>query len=282
MRVEEAAEHRNLTERLPLPAVINYFNHDCEPHAFWQSTGSNDIIGEIIGDADKEVYEKLTSLVKGQRITSYIDTGVIYPQIKKNPSTIYSFLLVAGYLKVLKTVPSIIGDFMCELALPNKEIAFVYNKEILQKLDKVISESTAISIQEAIYSGEGEKLKKLIQTLLTQTVSYFDTAGENFYHGFLLGLCSLMSNFYTTSNRESGGGRYDIQLMPRSTELPGILIELKAGKGCSESQLKELAETALNQIVEKGYDMEMKARGIQTIYRYGVAFGGKGVEVVVG
>lgn len=28
-------------------SVINYFNNECEPRAFWQSTGSNDIIGEI-------------------------------------------------------------------------------------------------------------------------------------------------------------------------------------------------------------------------------------------
>ena len=81
-------------------SVINYFNNECEARAFWQSTGSNDIIGEIIAQADKEIYEKLTSLVRGEKLTTYIDTGVIYPQIKNNPSTIYSFLLVAGYLKV--------------------------------------------------------------------------------------------------------------------------------------------------------------------------------------
>ena len=78
-------------------SVINYFNNECEPRTFWQSTGSNDIIGEIIAEADKGIYERLTSLVNGDSFTTYIDTGVIYPQIKNNPSTIYSFLLVAGY-----------------------------------------------------------------------------------------------------------------------------------------------------------------------------------------
>ena len=84
-------------------SVINYFHNECEPRTFWQSTGSNDIIGEIISEADKEIYEKLTSLVNGETFTTYIDTNVIYPQIKNNPSTIYSFLLLTGYLKVLKT-----------------------------------------------------------------------------------------------------------------------------------------------------------------------------------
>ena len=108
-------------------SVINYFNNECEPRAFWQSTGSNDIIGEIIREADKEIYEKLTSLVNGETFTTYIDTGVIYPQIKNNPSTVYSFLLVAGYLKAIKTTPSFNGDFMCEVRLPNREISLVYH-----------------------------------------------------------------------------------------------------------------------------------------------------------
>ncbi|MGN1480079.1 MAG: AAA family ATPase, partial [Acutalibacteraceae bacterium] len=213
-------------------SVINYFNNECEPRAFWQSTGSNDIIGEVIACADRDIYDKLTSLVSGESFTTYIDTGVIYPQIKNNPSTIYSFLLVAGYLKVLNTTPSFNGDFMCEVALPNKEISFVYNKEILQKLDNIIPQSTAIYIQEAIYSGDNIKLQSLIQTLLTQSVSSFDTAGENFYHGFMLGLCALLSGAYITSNRESGDGRYDIQLKPKDIKLPGVIIELKAEKNC--------------------------------------------------
>lgn len=262
-------------------SVINYFNNECEPRAFWQSTGSNDIIGEIISEADKEIYEKLTSLVNGETFTTYIDTGVIYPQIKNNPLTIYSFLLVAGYLKALKTTPSFNGDFMCEVALPNREISLVYHKEILQQLNNIIPQPTAISIQEAIFSGDKQKLQKLIQTLLTQSVSSFDTAGENFYHGFMLGLCALLGDSFISSNRESGDGRYDIQLKPRRKNLPGILIELKAEKNCTEEQLKTLSQTALQQIIDKKYDTELIAAGIETIYKYGVAFSGKNVEITV-
>ncbi len=263
-------------------SVINYFHNECEPRTFWQSTGSNDIIGEIISEADKEIYEKLTSLVNGETFTTYIDTNVIYPQIKNNPSTIYSFLLVAGYLKVLKTTPSFNGDFMCEVGLPNKEISLVYHKEILEQLNNIIPQPTAISIQEAIFSGDKKKLQTLIQTLLTQSVSSFDTAGENFYHGFILGLCALLGNSFISSNRESGNGRYDIQLKPTKKNLPGILIELKAEKDCTEEQLKKLSKTALQQIIDKKYDTELTMAGIETIYKYGVAFSGKKVEISVG
>ena len=260
-------------------SVINYFSNDCEPRAFWLSTGSNDIIGEIIKEADNEIYERLSSLVNGGSFTTYIDTSVIYPQIKNNPSSIYSFLLMAGYLKVVKSSVSISGDFMCEVALPNKEISLVYRKEILQKLENLIPQATAIAVEEAIFSGNGEKLRDIISNFLIQSVSAFDAAGENFYHGFMLGVCALFGNSYVTSNRESGDGRYDIALSPKVSNLPGIIIELKAEKNCNEKELQELAKTALKQINDKKYDTELKLKGVKTIYKYGVAFSGKHVAV---
>lgn len=263
-------------------SVVNYFSNECEPRAFWVSTGSNDVIGEVLAEADEEIYHRLASLVNGETITTYIDTGVIYPQIKKNPSTIYSFLLVTGYLKAVKTTLSFNGDFMCEISLPNREIALVYHKEILQKFEAMIPQSTAIAVQEAIFSGDNRKLKTQIQTLLMESASSFDTAGENFYHGFMLGLCALLGGFFVTSNRESGEGRYDIQLKPVKKGLPGIIIELKAEKNGTEESLKQLSETALKQIQEKQYDTELRTAGVEAIYKYGVAFCGKRVEVAVG
>ena len=263
-------------------SVINYFSNECEPRAFWQSTGNNEIIGEVLTNADESIYEKLNQLLQGKSVLTYIDPSVIYPQIKNNPSSVYSFLLVAGYLKITKVEPSFNGDFMCEVALPNKEIAYVYNKEILQKLTDIIPQSTAISIQEAIYSGNSTALQNLLQKLLLESVSNFDTAHENFYHGLVLGLCVILDNRYEiTSNRESGTGRYDIALMPKAEGLPGILTELKAAKDVSAEQLRQLAQEALAQIEEKQYDTVMKVRNISPIFKYGVAFSGKNVEICV-
>ena len=261
-------------------SVINYFRNGCQPRAYWQSTGSNDIIGEILSGADETIYEKLNALLQGESFFTYIDTGVIYPQVKSNPSSVYSFLLVAGYLKVIKSEPSFSGDFMCEVALPNKEITFVYNKEILQKLNNIVPQATAISIQEAIYSGDTAALQKNLGTLLMQSVSSYDTVGENFYHGLVLGLCATLDNrFYITSNRESGEGRYDICLCPKDGKLPGILIELKAAKDCPEDELKELSEKALEQIDARKYETELTVKGVRNILKYGVAFSGKRVMI---
>lgn len=262
-------------------SVINYFNSQCRPRAFWLSTSSNDIIGEVLADADAELYERLTALLKGKSILTYVDTGVIYPQIKSNPSSVYSFLLVAGYLKAVKVELSFNGDYMCEVALPNKEIAFVYKKEIMDRLQAMLPQSTAISIQEALYAGNVPALQAGLEKLLLQSASYYDTVGELFYHGLMLGLTAIMDDRYlVTSNRESGEGRYDLALEPRDRAMPGILIELKAGKDCGEAELKALAEDALRQIDERKYDSGLRIRGVTSVLKYGVAFCGKKVEVI--
>ena len=80
-------------------SVIGYFNNNCRPKAFWQSTGNNDIIREVLALATPDIMERLELLMKGGSFVTHIDTGVIYPQIQKEPSSVYSFLLVAGYLK---------------------------------------------------------------------------------------------------------------------------------------------------------------------------------------
>ncbi len=263
-------------------SVISYFSNGCQPRAFWQSTGSNEIIGEILAYAGEDIYERLNALLQGDSFLTYIDAGVIYPQIRNNPSSVYSFLLVAGYLKAVRADPAFSGDYMCEVALPNREIAFVYHKEILQKLTDIIPQATAISIQEALYAHDAERLQKEMHRLLLQSASCYDTAGENFYHGFVLGLCAMMDNrYYISSNGESGEGRYDIQLLPKSETMPGILIELKAARNLSGDRLKQLSETALAQIQDRRYDTDMISKGVKSIVKYGVAFSGKQVEIAV-
>ena len=261
-------------------SVIGYFNNECIPRAFWQSTGSNDIISEVLGNATIETYEKLESLMQGKSFVTHIDTGVIYPQLQNNPSSIYSFLLLTGYLKAVTNDQPFGGDYMCEVALPNKEISYVYSKEILYKYENVIPPAAATAIQEAIYTMDIPKLQNKLETFLLQTISFHDAANETFYHGLILGLLAILDNqYHITSNREAGNGRFDIQMLPLNKKLPGILIELKAGKDCTEGQLNELAETALTQINDRQYDVEMSAQGVKDILKYGIAFSGKSASI---
>ena len=260
-------------------SVINYIDENFYPKAFWQSTGSNEIIGEIIANATPEVTENLRKLLQGETISTFVDTSVIYPEVKKNPSSIYSFLLVAGYLKNSEIVPQNDGNFLCRVSIPNKEISFVYAKEIISRMNPAETESTASSIQQAIFEKDTEKLKDCIEKYLLQTISVYDSSGEAFYQGLMLGLCAILNNRYRVrSNRESGFGRFDIQLSPVSKNLPGFLFELKSSKNNADD-LQKISAEALKQIKEKRYEEEMKNSGVSEIINIGIGFRGKEVSV---
>ena len=144
-------------------SVVNYFSNACTLGPYWLSTGSNEVISDMLSLADEEIFERLHSLLQWESFLTYVDTSVIYPQIQKNPSSIYSFLLMAGYLKSVETFYAPSGNFMCRVSLPNKEISFVYNKEILSKLEPIVPQFLAISIQESIYSNDTLRLKMLLE-----------------------------------------------------------------------------------------------------------------------
>lgn len=257
-------------------SVINYISDNCFPKAFWQSTGSNEIIGEIIQTATPEITKDLYKLLCGEKIAAYIDTGVIYPEVQNNPYSIYSFLLVAGYLKVANIYPQSDGNFMCDVAIPNKEITFVYEKEVLNRTNQ---NSLAISISQAIFSKDTQKLQALLEDFMVKSISSIDGANEGFYHGMMLGLCAILGNRYKIrSNRESGLGRFDIQLMPLAKGMPGFIFEFKHTKD-EHTHLSALADSALQQIETKKYDTELRDNGVNSIIRIGIAFRGKSAVV---
>lgn len=257
-------------------SVINYISDQCFPKAFWQSTGSNDIIGEIIGTATPEINENLYKLFCGNTVTTYVDTSVIYPEVQSNPYSIYSFLLVAGYLKVAEIYPQNDGNYMCGVAIPNKEILYVYEKEVLNRTNQ---NNVSISIHQAIFSKDTSKLQSLLEGFMLKSISTMDGASEVFYHGMMLGLCAVLgSQFKVRSNRESGLGRFDIELLPMVKGIPGFIFEFKHTKDINVD-LDSLANSALKQIEDMKYDTELNDFGVEDIVKIGIAFRQKSAVV---
>lgn len=257
-------------------SVINYISDQRFPKAFWQSTGSNDIIGEIIGTATPEITENLYKLFCGNTITTYVDTSVIYPEVQNNPYSIYSFLLVAGYLKVAAIYPQNDGNYMCDVAIPNKEILYVYEKEVLNRTNQ---NNVSISIHQAIFSKDTRKLQSLLEDFMLKSISTMDGANEAFYHGMMLGLCAVLGSQYKVrSNRESGLGRFDIELLPMMQGIPGFIFEFKHTKDINVD-LDSLANSALRQIDDMKYDTELKDFGVKNIVKIGIAFRQKSAVV---
>ena len=52
-------------------SVLNYIDEDCFPKAFWQSTGDNSIIRQIVAESDNETAENLQRLMRGEAVYRY-------------------------------------------------------------------------------------------------------------------------------------------------------------------------------------------------------------------
>lgn len=263
-------------------SVINYISKGCVPQAYWVNTGKNEILEDVLKVADEDIAEKLYSLIRGDKVLARIDQNVVYRSLTDDPANIYSLLLVAGYLKTTIKELQADGSYLCQVSIPNKEIASVYKSEVLAHLMQIgaVSRTTADKIAESLFLNDYVKLEKAISEYMNKAISFYDTASESFYHGLILGLISMMDNQYKIkSNRESGKGRFDIGLIPRDDKYPGMIMELKWKKNLDDHELTLLANEALCQIHSMEYDSEMKSEGIKKILRFGIAFSGKRVCV---
>ena len=261
-------------------SVLNYFANDCLAMPYWVQTSENFVVYDLLNYLNTEIFQKLNELVSGKIVTSIVETNVVYPEIKNRAENIFAFLLMTGYLKAVRTTLTPFGDRECELSIPNKELTNVYYKEIIAHLSDNMSMNIAYTVSKALMEKDIYLLKKSLNTFLLEAISFHDTVNENYYHGLLLGISLLFhEKYFVRSNRESGNGRYDIALEPKNIgRLPGIIIEVKSKNDNAES-LVALAKKALEQIDAKQYDTDMKNRGVQTVYKYGIAFYKKTVEI---
>jgi hypothetical protein len=263
-------------------SVINYISRGCIPQAYWVNTGKNEVLEDVLKAATDDITESLYALLQGERIIARIDQNVVYRSLSEDPANIYSLLLVAGYLKTPAKELQADGSYLCEVAIPNREIAAVYKSEILSHLLQIgaITRTTANKIAESLYAKDFKKLQQAIAEYMDKSISFYDAGAEAFYHGLVLGLIAMMDNQYKIkSNRESGDGRYDISLMPREKKYPGILMELKWKKGLDADALEALADEARAQIDDKRYDSDMREEGIENVLKLGIAFSGKKVKI---
>ena len=265
-------------------SVINYIAKGGIPQAYWVNTGKNEILEDVLKIATDDITERLYALLQGEMVVARIVQNVVYRSLAEDPANIYSLLLIAGYLKIPRKELQADGTYLCEVSIPNREIAAVYKNEILSHLLQIgaVTRTTANRIAESLYTNDHKKLQKAIAEYMDKSISFYDAGAEGFYHGLVLGLIALMDNQYKIkSNRESGDGRYDISLFPREEKYPGIIMELKWKKNLSADDLDGLAEEAFDQIENMRYDSEMKEDGVRDILKFGIAFSGKKVSVKI-
>lgn len=258
-------------------SVINFFRNG-EFGDYWVNTSANGILRALLEHADAERMESLQDLLAGGTIAVTLNERVIYENIGRDKSALYTLLLTTGYLTAESASPMRRNRYA--LRIPNDEIRDVYATEILNHLARGLDMDTFDDLFDYLFHGDSVRFARQMQKILAGVVSTFDAANkESFYHGFMLGLTALLqrSGYVVESNRESGYGRYDLAIFPQDTEKAGVIMEFKAA--AKETELEGKAEEALHQIEEKAYDTEFRKRGVLNVWKYGVAFCGKKICV---
>lgn len=171
-----------------------------KPISFWANTSGNDIVVKYIQNGDKKLRKEFDVLMSGQSLIKYIKPELTYREMD-NINNIYSFLLLTGYLKVIKDR----GENQYELVIPNKEVYEIYKQSFMSYFEDYTTSRKGELYQEFV-DGDAKKVNLLLNDILLRSISYFDNQ-ESFYHGFLVG---LLNDYEVVSNKESGNGRFDV------------------------------------------------------------------------
>lgn len=239
-----------------------------KPISFWANTSGNDLVVKYIQNGDKKLRKEFDVLMSGQSLIKYIKPELTYREMD-NINNIYSFLLLTGYLKVIKDR----GENQYELVIPNKEVYEIYKQSFMSYFEDYTTSKKNELYQELV-DGDAKKVNLLLNDILLRSISYFDNQ-ESFYHGFLVG---LLNDYEVVSNRESGNGRFDVCVLPENILGTVVLIECK--HSISEDDLIDDAKEGARQIVEKKYLEEHRLKKYENAVGYGISFYKKQCYVV--
>ena len=269
-------------------SILNYLDKR-KLGTYWANSSSNRLTGKLIREGSREVKQDFEGLLSGKFLRVELDEQIVYNQLMAKRNSIWSLLLAGGYLKTVDVeFVERTGRTYYTLALTNKEVRIMFEDMILDWF--VPQEGNYNAFIKALLFGDVKAMNVYMNKVAMSMFSYFDTGKnpsgeepERFYHGFVLGLMvELAERYVLTSNRESGFGRYDVMLEPRSAEDDGIIIEFKVQDAEEEKELADTVRAALKQIEEKKYDTMLVEKGVpkEKIRSYGFAFRGK--EVLIG
>ena len=269
-------------------SITNYLKEK-KFSAYWASTSSNGLVNHLIQISQPVIKEMMEELLNDREIVINFDEQIVFDQLEKKENAIWSLMVASGYLKVNGIeYKGILQVPLYHLKITNLETLGMFSEMFQGWFQNTGSNYNAFI--RALLCGNIKEMNAYMNEVALTTFSSFDTGNhpsgktqpERFYHGFVLGLLVELRDLYEVkSNRESGYGRYDVMLIPRQKKEMAFVLEFKVYDSEEEKDLKDTVQSALNQIIEKNYDMELVERGVlkECIRHYGFAFEGKRVLI---
>ena len=253
-------------------SILNFLK-DGKLAPYWIDTSGNFLINQILKNTDSEIMETLEALFNGETVEENISGNSDLSSLL-GQEEIWELLLFSGYLTIDEKIGEDYED-VYSLRLPNREVREFFRKKFI---DVNFGESMFRKAMEGLKNLKFNIFQKYLQNILLKSTSFMDTKNEDFYHGLVLGMMFYLDNhYYVKSNEESGLGRYDVIIEPKNKNNRGFILEFKVVK--NEDNLEKVSEEAIEQIMEKKYDVGLKDRGVKDVTFVGVAFCGKIVKV---
>ena len=248
------------------------------PRPYWINTSSNDIIKDMVAQADRETKGQIETLLSGGALDIQVHEEVTYEDMHSRGENLWNFLYFTGYLTKKSEYFKDSAIFL-QMRIPNTEVKTIYQNTILGWFRQTIEKQDFRDLYRAMEEGDAAKMGDILNGQLFSSISFYDSA-ENFYHGFLTGILAQSEDYLVKSNRESGTGRSDIMVKSPSLRGRSFVLELKVSSGIDD--LEADAEKALQQVYEKKYMEELRQEGYRKIDCYGISFYRKDCEVRFG
>ncbi len=265
-------------------SVLNFLaDSQGEARPYWLNTSSNDLIKQSLEIWGPRVEPVMEALLEGGGVERVLDENVALGELEHSEEALFSLLVFSGYLKAEKRSRGPGEQAAHFLSIPNREVRLLYAGTFRSWMRRNLIErgGNADRLLKALLSGDAETLEDQLQALAEAVVSHHDVGirnAEPFYHGFILGLLTLLEEDYELrSNRESGLGRPDVMIRPRRPGKAAIVLELKVAR--RGKSLDKALEEGLAQIAEKEYVAELASAGASQVHAFAIAFDGKEVRV---
>ncbi|MBQ8180072.1 MAG: AAA family ATPase [Candidatus Methanomethylophilaceae archaeon] len=266
-------------------SVVLYLQNRCRPEAYWNNMTGGGMSPELVAGMSAESLSTLKGLRenRGSSFESPIDVRISYTDVMSpavDPSVVYSYLAMSGYLNAIRTGRERDGKPLCTITMVNNEVSYAFDS-LVSRADSLADYTR--SAMDAVYSRDRIQLKENLELLLSGLQlddGWFDGMNDTEMHNKYRDIIYAYLMDPSMDGKEEmpfGLGRADISFHA-SNGRPPVILEVKSTRSESTDR-RLLAREGLAQIDEKGYTKQQDMRDAICV---GVGIWHKFVEVSFG
>lgn len=255
-------------------SILSFVNNASLFNVYWANTGSNALLRLAVRRLTSDSKEELRKLIDGESVSALVDDNIVFGEESKG---LYTLLIHSGYLKANFLLP----PNRYSVSVPNMEIAYCLNQEILRMNDDASLLETLVGFKEAFQNGDDERIQNVLSRYVLACFSYYDLVTEKIYQIIVVTLMAMLfEDAIVKSEVNEGDGRCDIYVRGKGERSFAFVLEIKYRKGKkSRAELSSSAVIALKQILKKNYCEDALREGNGPVLAYGMAFSAKEVAV---